>query len=103
MKIQRIETEKGVIKYKDPSVLDRYKLLTKSGVTNGVTDVYEIKQNILANIGHLFIFDEIEEFKNYDDLLNDADFSMEYLNSIVDIIISKLFLVFGKKNLSEMQ
>lgn len=103
MKIEKIETEKGILKYRSPNVLETYDLLNKSGVSDGVTDVYLVKRNILAAIGDLFIFDEIEEYKSYQDLIDDADFSMEYLNAIADIITTKIFMVFRKKNLSEMQ
>lgn len=103
MNFKEIKTEWGILKYRYPNVLESYELLNLSGVSSGESDVFTVKKNILANIGNLFDLSQMEDAKSYNDLINDPDKFMDILNTIADELTIKIFMVFRKKDLSEMR
>jgi len=93
----QIETNKGVLKYRMPNILEAYDLLEASGITIGVTSTLKLKRNIIKEMEFLLDFSEIKEFSSYDDLLNDVDGMIEPLGKIADEVVVKTFEVFKKK------
>jgi len=91
------QTDKGILKYRMPNVLEVFDLLDQSGVSQGLTDTLKIKRNILANISNLIDLSGLEGVNSYEDLLNDIDSFTAPLSQIADELIEKLFDVFKKK------
>lgn len=92
------QTEKGILKYRMPNVLEVYDLLDLSGVNNGVSETLKVKRNVIQHMSALIDFSEIEDVKSYEDLLNIPEVVMIPLSDIADEVISKIFEVFKKKN-----
>lgn len=96
--IMEKQTEKGILKYRMPNVLEVYDLLDLSGVNNGVSETLKVKRNVIQHMSALIDFSEIEDVKSYEDLLNIPEVVMIPLSDIADEVISKIFEVFKKKN-----
>ena len=92
------QTEKGVLKYRMPNVLEVYDLLDVSGVNNGVVDTLKIKRNVIQNMSAMIDFSEIKDADSYEAVLNMTDEMILPLSDIADEIIGKIFEVFKKKN-----
>jgi hypothetical protein len=92
------ETEKGILRYRMPNILESYDILECSGITEGKPSQLKMKRNIIASMGYLLDFSEIEEFKSYDDLLNDTECMIVPLGEIADEVIVKAFSAFKKKS-----
>lgn len=98
MQYKEIKTEKGVLKYRMPNILESYDILECSGVTEGKPSQLKMKRNIIASMGHLLDFSAIEEFKSYEDVLNDTENMIVPLGEIADLVIIKAFSAFKKKS-----
>lgn len=92
------ETSKGVLKYRMPNILESYDILECSGVTEGKPSQLKMKRNIIASMGYLLDFSEVEGMSSYDDLLNDTEEMIIPLGEIADEIIIKAFSAFKKKS-----
>jgi hypothetical protein len=92
------ETKKGVLKYRMPNILESYDILECSGITDGKPSQLKMKRNIIASMGHLLDFSEIEGVSSYDDLLNDTEEMIIPLGEIADEVIVKAFSAFKKKS-----
>ena len=98
MQYKEIKTEKGVLRYRMPNILESYDILECSGVTEGKPSQLKMKRNIIASMGHLLDFSAIEEFKSYEDVLNDTENMIVPLGEIADLVIIKAFSAFKKKS-----
>ena len=96
--MKEIITEKGIIKYRMPNILEAYDLLEKSGVTQGESSSIKLKRNIIEHMESLIDYSEIEDCKSYGDLLLNVDQMLLPLGEIADELITKTFAVFKKKN-----
>lgn len=92
------QTEKGVLKYRMPNILESYDILECSGITEGKPSQLKMKRNIIASMGYLIDFSEIEGVSSYDDLLNDTENMIIPLGEIADEVIVKAFSAFKKKS-----
>lgn len=92
------QTEKGVLKYRMPNVLEVYDLLDLSGVNNGITETLKIKRNVIQHMSALVDFSGIEGVSSYEELLNMPEDMILPLSDIADEVIAKIFEVFKKKN-----
>lgn len=93
------QTEKGVLKYRMPNILESYDILECSGITEGKPSQLKMKRNIIASMGYLIDFSGIEGVSSYDDLLNDTENMIMPLGEIADEVIVKAFSAFKKKSL----
>lgn len=93
------QTEKGVLKYRMPNILESYDILECSGITEGKPSQLKMKRNIIASMGYLIDFSEVEGVSSYDDLLNDTENMIIPLGEIADEVIVKAFSAFKKKSL----
>lgn len=94
-----MQTERGVLKYRMPNILESYDILECSGITNGAPSQLKMKRNIIASMGYLLDFSAIENVETYEDLLNDTENMIVPLGEIADLIIIKAFSAFKKKSL----
>lgn len=92
------QTDKGVLKYRMPNILESYDILECSGITEGKPSQLKMKRNIIASMGYLVDFSEIEGVSSYDDLLNDTENMIVPLGEIADEVIVKAFSAFKKKS-----
>ena len=92
------QTEKGVLKYRMPNILESYDILECSGITEGKPSQLKMKRNIIASMGYLIDFSGIEGVSSYDDLLNDTENMIMPLGEIADEVIVKAFSAFKKKS-----
>ena len=93
------QTDKGVLKYRMPNILESYDILECSGITEGKPSQLKMKRNIIASMGYLIDFSEIEGVASYDELLNDTENMIVPLGEIADEVIVKAFSAFKKKSL----
>lgn len=93
------QTDKGILKYRMPNILESYDILECSGITEGKPSQLKMKRNIIASMGYLIDFSEIEGVSSYDDLLNDTENMIMPLGEIADEVIVKAFSAFKKKSL----
>lgn len=92
------KTEKGVLKYRMPNILESYDILECSGITEGKPSQLKMKRNIIASMGYLIDFSGVEGVESYDDLLNDTENMIVPLGEIADEVIVKAFSAFKKKS-----
>lgn len=92
------QTEKGVLKYRMPNILESYDILECSGITEGKPSQLKMKRNIIASMGYLIDFSGIDGVASYDDLLNDTENMIVPLGEIADEVIVKAFSAFKKKS-----
>jgi len=92
------QTDKGVLKYRMPNILESYDILECSGITEGKPSQLKMKRNIIASMGYLIDFSEIEGVSSYDDILNDTENMIIPLGEIADEVIVRAFSAFKKKS-----
>lgn len=92
------ETEKGVLKYRMPNILEAFDLLEASGLVDGETRPLRLKRNIIENMEKFIDFSEVKDVSTYSELLEDVEFMVMPLGTIADEIILKTFEVFKKKH-----
>ena len=94
-----IKTEKGILKYRMPNILEAYDLLDASGITSGETSNLKLKKNIISFMGGYIDFSGIEGITKYEELFEDVENMMQPLSEIADLMVAKCFTVFKKKSL----
>lgn len=92
------QTDKGVLKYRMPNILELYDLLDASGVNGGMSEILKVKRNVIANMGSLIDYSEIDGANSYEELLNMLDVMIIPLSDIADELITKILDVSKKKN-----
>jgi hypothetical protein len=97
MNFFEIKTDKGVLKYRMPNILEAYDLLDASGINSGNYNMLKLKRNIIESMGPLINVESIEGYESYNDLLLDTENMMAPLSAIADEVIEKTFDVFKKK------
>jgi hypothetical protein len=95
--MKEIKTEKGLLKYRMPNLLEAYDLLEESGVNDKVSNL-KLKKNIIGAMGNLIDYSGIEGVESYSDLLNNIDEMAKPLSDIADEVILKAFGAFKKKS-----
>jgi hypothetical protein len=89
------QTEKGVLKYRMPNIVEIYDLLDKSGITSGESSSLKLKKNIIEAMGSMVEFSPM--YATYGDLLKDTDNMIFAISEIADEILEKSFNAFKKK------
>ncbi len=95
--MEEIVTDKGVLKYRMPNILEAYDLLEASGISNGEVSTLKLKRNIIKEMKYLIDFSGIEGVETYDQLLEDIETMITPLSIVADEVILKSFAVFKKK------
>lgn len=91
------KTEKGVLKYRMPNLLEAYDLLEDSGVSDKVSNL-KLKRNIIKSMESLVDPSQIHGAPSYAELLNEVECMAGPLSEIADEIILKAFGAFQKKS-----
>lgn len=95
--MNKIETTRGILKYRNPTIIENMKLLkaAKLGLSTG--DIMDAKIAVMENIEPLLDFSEMKDVKSFDDLNNLGDEMTYHLAGIADNILDKIIGVFTKK------
>jgi hypothetical protein len=89
-------TEKGVLKYRMPNILEAYDILEASEIANGNKSILKLKKNIIKEMAFLLDYSQVEGVASYEEMLNDLEFTQP-LSEIADEIAAKAFDAFKKK------
>lgn len=96
--MNRIETPKGVLKYRNPTVIENMHLLKDAKDYFKNEDPIGAKISIMEKIGPLLDFSEMPDIKSFEDLNKHGDEMTLPISLIADEILNKLVSAFAKKN-----
>lgn len=91
-------TEKGVLKYRMPNILEAYDILDASGVSSGAKTAVSLKKNVILAMECIVDYSGIEGVTKYSDLFDMVEEMITPLSEIADEVIIKTFEAFKKKN-----
>ena len=95
--MNKIETSMGILKYRNPTVIENMKLLKDAKEYFRNEDPIGAKISIMEKIGPLLDFSEMNEIKSFEDLNNHGDEMTLPVSLIADEILNKLVGAFAKK------
>ena len=95
--MNRIETSKGVLKYRNPTVIENMKLLKEAKEFFRLEDPVGAKISIMEKIAPLLDYSEMEGVTNFDELNNFGEEMTLPISIIADEILNKLVVAFSKK------
>ena len=95
--MNKIETSKGFLKYRDPTVIEAISLVRLLRDYFTTDDLVGARLTIMENIKHLLDYSELHEIKSFEDLNNCTEM-IGPLYSISDEILNKVVGAFAKKN-----
>lgn len=95
--MNKIETPMGILKYRNPTVIENMKLLKDAKEYFRNEDPIGAKISIMEKIGPLLDFSEMNEIKSFEDLNNHGDEMTLPVSLIADEILNKLVGAFAKK------
>lgn len=94
------KTDKGILKYRMPNILEAYDFIDSSGVSAGAKiGPVMLKRNVIKSMGVIIDHSGIEGASRYEDLLDMVDEMIHPLGEIADEIILKTFDAFKKKTI----
>lgn len=96
--MNRIETSKGILKYRNPTVIENMKLLKEAKEFFKNEDPIGAKISIMEKLGPLLDFSEMLDVKSFEELNNFGDEMTLPLSQIADEILEKIVSVFSKKS-----
>lgn len=98
MTYKEIKTDKGVLKYRMPNILEAYDLLDLSGLADGGNQI-KVKRNIIKGMGELVDFSGVEGILSYEELFDHLDDMIGPLNEIAGEVLAKLLASLKKKSM----
>lgn len=90
------KTDKGVIKYRMPNIVEGFDLLGLLDLGKDEKNPFRIKAKFISSMGNLVDLSGCEH-KSYDEALNDRDAMIIPLSEIADEVFSDLIGAIGKK------
>jgi hypothetical protein len=95
--LNKIETPMGILKYRNPTVIENMKLLKEAKDFFRTEDPIGAKISIMEKLGPLLDFSEMNDIKSFEDLNAHGDEMTLPLSIIADEILNKLVGAFAKK------
>ncbi len=95
--MNKIETPMGILKYRNPTVIENMKLLKEAKDFFRTEDPIGAKISIMEKLGPLLDFSEMNDIKSFEDLNAHGDEMTLPLSIIADEILNKLVGAFAKK------
>jgi hypothetical protein len=95
--LNKIETSHGVLKYRNPTILENMKLLKGAKDALAMGDILDAKISIVENIEPLLDFSEMKDVKSFDDLNKLGDEMTLHVSDIAESVLEKIVSVFAKK------
>jgi hypothetical protein len=97
MKWQEKKTEKGIVKYRMPNIVEGYEFLALVENINGASGFFRAKAKFIANLAPLLDYSSCG-YASFDDLLDDKDNMMAPLSEISQEIFDDITSALAKKN-----
>ena len=97
MKWQEKQTEKGVLKYRMPNVVEGYEFLSMIETVSGSSGFFKAKAKFIANLSPLLDYSAFE-YKSYDELLDDKKTMFKPLSEIAQEVFDDITEALAKKN-----
>lgn len=96
--MNKVETPRGVLKYRNPTILENMKLLkaAKEGLSRG--DILDARIAIMENIDSLLDYSEMKDVKNFTELNELGDEMTIFVSNIAENVLDKLVGAFSKKD-----
>lgn len=95
--MNRIETSKGVLKYRNPTVIENMHLLKEAKEFFKNEDAIGAKIAIMEKVGTLLDFSEMDGVKSFEELNQLGEEMTLPISQIADEILAKLVGAFAKK------
>lgn len=96
--MNEIVTSKGVLKYRNPTVLENMHLLKSAREFFKENDPIGAKVAIMEKISPLLDYSGLDGISNFDELNQHGDEMTMPLSEIADVILNKVAGAFAKKN-----
>lgn len=96
MKWLEKKTEKGILKYRMPNVVEGYEFLSMIESVNGASGFFKAKAKFIANLSPLLDYSAFE-YKSFDELLNDKETMFKPLSEISQEVFDDITGVLAKK------
>jgi hypothetical protein len=90
------KTDKGVLKYRMPNVVEGFDLLGLLDLGKDDKNAFRIKAKFISNMGNLVDVSGCS-YASYDDAINDRDVMIAPLSEIADEVFTDLIGAIGKK------
>jgi hypothetical protein len=95
--MNQIQTSKGILKYRNPTIIENMHLLKEAKEYFKNEDPIGAKISIMERIGPLLDFSEMDGIKSFEELNNHGDEMTLPISDIADYILNKLVVAFSKK------
>lgn len=96
--MKSIQTSKGVLKYRNPTIIENMKILKDAREFFAKEDPIGAKICIMENVGMLLDFSEMDGIKSFDELNNYGEEMTLPVSEIADEILNKVIGAFAKKS-----
>lgn len=95
--MNRIETSKGILKYRNPTVIENMHLLKDAKEYFRNEDPIGAKISIMEKIGPLLDYSELDGINSFEELNSYGEEMTLPISEIADQILNKLVAAFAKK------
>lgn len=95
--MNKIQTARGVLKYRNPTVIENMKLLKEAKEFFRLEDPVGAKISIMERIAPLLDYSEMEGITNFEELNGYGEEMTLPISIIADEILNKLVAAFSKK------
>lgn len=95
--MNRVETSKGVLKYRNPTIIETISLVRILREYFATEDTIGAKLAIMENIKDLFDYSEMNEIKSFDDMNKNGAEMTSVLYQISEEILDRVVGAFAKK------
>lgn len=95
--MNKIETSKGVLKYRNPSIIETISLIKILRKSLSDDDLIEAKLSIMENIDKLLDYSEMTEINSFEELNKHGEEMTGVLYTVADDILNKIVGAFAKK------
>lgn len=96
--MNRIQTPKGVLKYRNPTIIETISLVRLLREYFSSQDMIGAKLLIMENIKDLLDYSELDGIKSFEDLNSNGDEMLAAIYEVSDIILNKIVGAFAKKD-----
>jgi hypothetical protein len=96
--MNRVETSKGVLKYRNPTIIETIALVKILREFFATEDLVGAKLKVMENIKDLLDYSEMNDIKNFDDLNSFGEEMTGVLYDISGVIFNKVVGAFAKKD-----
>ena len=90
------KTEKGIMKYRMPNIVEGYEFLSMIETINGASGFFKAKAKFIANLNCLLDYSACG-YKDYDEVLNDKENMMFPLSEISQEVFDDITGALQKK------